>query len=224
MLKIQCAQCGAILKAKDTTTTPFHNFADGVKYQDYAVTCNKCGGIVVYDRMVKKAQANKENALAKLAQKTGKSIAQVKAEGGYNDIMKKVGKRAKEIAASYKENPKVKYKDLNQAINELPPNEKCIVLAHEDKENMAILTAKTPKQVDHISPQSILLLTQSWIECAIADNDEEFFQSEFGKQIADTYNTALTIHTHTDYEVTAELLLEKMRKNAIKIKGEKEDV
>lgn len=223
MLKIKCIQCGAILAAKDTTVTPFHNYVEGVKYQDYAVTCNKCGGLVVYERFAKKAQANKEKALAKLARKQNKSVAQVKAESGYKTIMRKVGKRAKEIAATYKENPKVKWRDINKAINELPQDEKRVVLAHEDEQNVAILNSGIPKQADNMTAQSMLLLTQSIIECAIADHDEDFFQSEYGKQIVEMYNTALTIHKNHEYGITAEFLLEKMRKNAIKIKGEKED-
>lgn len=221
MLHIQCAQCGAMLKGKEVIITPFSNYINGAKYADYAVTCSKCGGAVVHERYAQMAAKNKAKAMAKIARKTGKTIKKINEEQQYNAIMRKAGKRAKEIAKAHS-NP-TKLKHLNQAIEELPQEEKGLVLAYEDKLNMELLDAGTNKPTKHIKSNAILLLTQSVIECAIADKDEDFFKSEYGAYIVDTYNTVLSMHKHHDYGITAELLLEKMRKGAIRVKGDDND-
>ena len=223
MLHIQCDHCGQMLKGKDVKVTTFDAYVGKAKYKDYAVVCTKCDGIIVWDRYVQKAAENKAKAMGKLSKKTGKPVKQITEEDKYNAIMRKVGKRAKEVAVLYKGNPVVKHKDLCQAIDELSPKEKAIVLAYEDKLDMALFKIATKKPTKHIRANSILLLTQAIIECAIADNDEEFFKSEYGATMCETYNLALTIHTSHDYGITADLLLEKMRKNAIRIKGEQEN-
>lgn len=220
MLKIQCAKCGATLKGLDVIITPIKTYIDNVKYQDFNVVCSKCGGVVVHERYAKMAAENKAKAIAKLACKKGKTIKQITEEEKYNIIMRKASKHAKKIAASYKENPVVTRKDLRKAITELPQDEMDIVLAYEDKLDLEMLKKGTDKPTAHIKPNSILLLTQAIIESAIAEKDEEFFQSKYGEQVVDTYNTALTIHTNNDYGITADFLLEKMRKNAIRVKGE----
>ena len=85
---------------------------------------------------------------------------------------------------------------------------------------MAMLKAGTKKSTKHIKHNAMLLLTQAIIESAIEEKDEEFFQSEYGVFVVDTYNTALTIQKCHDYGITADFLLEKMRKNAIKVNEE----
>ena len=79
---------------------------------------------------------------------------------------------------------------------------------------MALLHGKNNKHID-IDANSILLLTQGIIEVAVLDKDESFFATDYGKSIIDAYNTALTIHTRHDYEITAEFILDKMRKGEI---------
>jgi hypothetical protein len=222
MLNIQCAKCGAKLKGQETIVTPFFVYLDGIKYQDFKVACNKCGGLVNYERFAKKAAENKAKAMAKLARKQKKTIKQISEEEQYNIIMRKAGKRAKEIATARGVSP-VRLQDFNAAIDELPQEEKDMVLAYEDKVNMALFKSGTNKPTKHIKPNSILLLTQGIIEHAIAEKDEDFFKSEYGAQIVDTYNTTLTMHTSYDYGITADLLLDKMRKDAIKVKGEDDD-
>ena len=125
--------------------------------------------------------------------------------------MRKVGKRAKEIAVSYKENPVVTLQDFSKAIDELPQEERDIVLAHEDKENMELLRIGTKKPTKHIKPASIVLLTQAIIESARDDKDEDFLKYGYGEYVVDAYNTALTNHKHHDYGITAALLLKKIR-------------
>ncbi len=141
----------------------------------------------------------------------------------YNQIMKKVAKRAKEIAISYKGNNIVGLQDFDKAIEELPKKDRDTIHLYEDKQNIKFMQQYAKKPNNDITNNSFLLLTQAIIESAIAENDEEFFKSKYGEMVVDMYNTALTIHKSYDYNITAELLLEKMRKNAIKIKGEKED-
>lgn len=221
MLKIQCAQCGQTLKAKEINVSTFDAYVGNVKYKDYATTCMKCGGFVIYERIQKLAEKNKAKAMGKAVRATGKSSKQLTEEQQYNTIMRKVSRRAREIASTYKENVTVHSRDLYKAIDELPKDEKAIMLAYEDKMDMRLLKAGTHKPTKHITPNAILLLTQAIIEDAIINKDEDFFQFEYGAQVVDTYNTALTIHTHTDYEVTAELLLEKMRKGKIRISYER---
>jgi hypothetical protein len=223
MLKIQCTKCNQTLKGKEITITPFHAYINGVKYQDYACTCSKCGGSVVHDRMVRTAEANKAKAMAKLARKAGKSVQKFTEEQQYDAIMRKVGKRAREIAASYKENPITTLQDLSKAIDELPQEERDIVLAHEDKENMELLRVGTKKPTKHIKPASIVLLTQAIIESARDDKDEDFLKYGYGEYVVDAYNTALTNHKHHDYGITAALLLEKMQNGELAPKGEDED-
>lgn len=213
MLHIKCEKCGKTLKGKEVTATPFYAYINGVKYQDYAVACIHCGGLVAHERFIAKAAENKKKAMAKLQRKTGKSIKQITEAQQYSTIMRKVYNRAKEIAAS---NPFVRLKDIDEAVNELPQDERNIVLAYEDKQDMALLKSGYSKPTKHIDQKSILLLTQAIIESAIVDKDEDFFKTEYGEQIVDTYNTTLSMHTHHDYEITAALLLEKMRKGGIK--------
>jgi hypothetical protein len=220
MLKIKCDHCGQTLMGKDIKVVPFHEYLDGAKYQDYAVNCTKCGGSIVWDRYVQKAKENKAKALVKLARKKKKTVKQISEEEQYNIIMRKAGERAKEIAKAHSK--PVKLKHLCKAIDELPQDEKSIVLAHEDKLDLELLHQGTNKPTKHIKPNSILLMTQAIIECAIADKDEDFFKSQYGAQIVDTYNNALTIHTSHDYGITADLLLEKMRKGEL-VKGENND-
>ena len=222
MLKIQCNQCGSILKGKEVNITTFDNYVNGVKYKDYAVTCSKCGSAVRHERIAKQAEKNKAKAMAKVARKTGQSVKQLTEEEEYNAAMYKALEIAKNEAKK-KKKPVVKIKHLNRAIDKLPKKDRDIVLAHEDKMNMEMLKSNGKKDTDHIKSNSILLLTQAIIEQAIADNDEDFFMSEYGSQIVDTYNTMLTEHKKCDYNITADLLLEKMRKKTIHIKGERED-
>ena len=106
------------------------------------------------------------------------------------------------------------------AIKQMPDDAKKAMLKHEDKLDMALLKTPSKRQTDHIQPNAILLWTQAWIERAIAEKDEDFFMSEFGAQVCDTYNLALKAHTKQDHHITAALLLEKMRKNEIKVKGD----
>ena len=222
MLHIQCDHCGQTLMGKDIKVVPFHEYLDGAKYQDYAVNCTKCGGSIVWDRYVQKAKENKAKAMAKLARKTKKTVKQITEEEKYNIIMRKAGKRAKEIAAQHKSNPVVTIVDLNKAIDELPQGDKDIMLAYEDKIDMGLLKSGTHKPIKHIKSNAVLLLTQGIIESAIAEKDEDFFKSEYGAQVIETYNTVLTIHTSHDYGITADLLLEKMRKGEL-VKGENDD-
>lgn len=65
MLKIKCTQCGATLKGQDVQVLSFLNEENGVKYRDYTCTCSKCGGVVIHERIVKKALENKAKAIAK---------------------------------------------------------------------------------------------------------------------------------------------------------------
>lgn len=221
MLQITCAQCGKKLMGKEVIVTPFHAYIDGVRYQDFNATCANCGGSVVHERFAKKASANKAKAMTKIARKTGKSIKKISEEEQYTAIMRKTSKRAKEIAKAHSKPLRVKH--LCKAIDELPPDEKRIVLAQEDKQDMELLKVKTNKPTKHISTNSILLLTQSIIEVAIQDGDEDFFQSQYGEYIVDTYNTTLAVHKGHNYEITAKLLLEKMRQGKIKVKGCEEE-
>lgn len=220
MLQIKCDHCGQTLKGKEVKVTTFDAYVENVKYKDYAVTCSKCGGSVVYEYYAKKAAENKAKAVSKAACKTGKSIKQITKEEKYSLIMRKASKRAKEIAKSNDRPLRVQH--LSKAIDELPKDEKDIVLAQEDKQDMALLKAGTKKPTKHVKPNSILLLTQAIIELAIAEKDEDFFQSEYGNYIVDAYNTALTNHKCHDYGITAALLLEKMHKGEL-IKGEDDD-
>lgn len=223
MLQIKCDHCGQLLKGKDVKIDAFYDYLNGVKYKKYTTACKKCGGFVYWERYAQKNEENAATALEKFADKKGETIKQIAQSKQYNEIMKKVGERAREIAATCPSNPAVKVQDIYAAVDELPQSEKDIILAHEDKQDMALLHDGNKRSADHIKPNSILLLTQAIIELAIAENDEDFFKSEYGEQIVDTYNTALTIHKSHDYGITAELLLEKMRKNAIKVKGENDD-
>ena len=139
----------------------------------------------------------------------------MKKNSTYNLIMQKV------VLTSRKGNQGgTTYKAINKAINRLPTKEKAIVLAKEDERNMASLNKKHKKSTDYLVDSSVLLLTQAIIELAIADRDEDFFMSNYGKAIVDGYNTALTIYTKHNYNITAELLLEKMRKGEIVIESE----
>lgn len=220
MLQIKCDHCGQTLKGKEVKVEPFYDYIEGIKYQDYAVTCTKCGRVIVWDRYTQKATENKEKAIAKLARKTKKTVNQITEAEKYNAIMRKVGKRAKEMASCRVDTRPLQI-DINAAVNELPQDERIIVFAYEEKQDMALLQAPNHKN-EKAKSNSILLLTQAVIESAIAENDEDFFKSEYGVQIVDTYNTVLTMHKHHDYGITAALLLEKMRKNEL-VKGECDD-
>lgn len=210
MLQIKCDHCNAILKGKDIIITPFNNYIADIKYKDYATTCPKCGGAVVLDRCVKMGEKNKEKAMIKLARKKGQSVAQINEAKQYNTIMHKLGKQIPQ----YPEGRFAQFMHLNRLVDELPADQKRIVLEYEDKQDIALLHKENHKSTD-IDSNSILLLTQGIIEFAIADNDEDFFRSKYGQHIVDVYNTALTLHTRHDYKITAELLLEKMRKGEI---------
>ena len=223
MLKIQCTHCNQMLMGKEIKVEPFHAYIGAAKYQDYAVTCTKCGGAIVWDRYTEKAAENKAKAIRKAANKKVKPVKKVKKIEPYEVIMRKVGKRAKELAKLHPGAPAVQWGDFYDSINELPPDEKSIVLDYEDKQNMELLKKPNHKTNNKVTPQCMLLLTQAIIERAIADYDEGFFESEYGAYVVDTYNTMLSIHKHHNYGITAELLLEKMRKNAIKMKGEEDD-
>lgn len=223
MLHIQCTKCGAILKGKEVNITIQDAYINGIKYKSYVASCNKCGGVVMHERIAKMTAKSKAKAMVKLARKKQPIVKQVTEEEEYAKIMQRVGKRAKELALSHPSNTAVRVEDLYAAVDELPAAEKGFVLAYEDKQDIALLKAKTKKDVSHIANNSILLLTQGIIESAIAENDEDFFKSEYGEQIVDTYNTTLTIYKGTDYEITAALLLEKMRKKSIATKGEEDN-
>ena len=223
MLNIQCAQCGETLKGKEVKVTPFNNYIEGVKYKDYAVTCPKCGGLVTHERYAKMSAEGKAKAMIRLAKKKKKTVKEISEEERYCTIMRKVGKFAKANALTHKDNPVVKQKDLNKAIEELPKDEKKAMLAYEDKMDMELLKNGVDKPQKNMSPNSMLLLSQAIIESAIKENDEDFFEFEYGAQIVEIYNTMLTARKCHDYGITADLLLEKMRKNAIKVKGEQED-
>lgn len=222
MLQIKCQHCGAILKAKEIIINQFIVKEDAVAYKEYICICSKCNQSVEWDRYAQKAAENKAKAMAKLARKTKKTVKQITEAEKYNAIMKKAGKRAREFAKYHTSNVAVTVLDLNMAIDELPQDEKQIVLAYEDKQDMGLLKAGTHKPTKHIKSNSILLMTQAIIESAIEENDEDFFKSEYGAQVVDTYNLALTDHKHHDYGITAALLLEKMRKGEL-VKGEDDD-
>ena len=219
MLHIQCNHCGQTLKGKEVAVTPFYEYFNGIKYQNYAVVCSKCDGVIVWDRYAEKAAANKAKAMAKAVKKTQKSVKQITEEEQYAIIMRKVGKRAKDIATARNVSPP-KVEDFYKAVDELPKNEKAFVLAYEEKQDMELLKVVNNKPTKHIAPNSILLLTQAIIESAIADKDEDFFQSKYGEQVVDTYNTMLTVRKGHDYGITADLLLEKMLKKSIQVQGE----
>ena len=221
MFKSPCAHCSSMLKGKEINVTTFDAYISGVKYKDYAVTCSKCGGTIVWDRYAQKSAENKAKAAKKAATKKGKSVKQITEEERYMIIMRKVGKRAKEIADARNVSP-AKVQDLNAAVNELPDNEKSFVLAYEEKQDMAILKNGHYKTHDKATPQCILLMTQAIIASAIEEKDEDFFEHEYGKHVVDTYNAALTVHKGTDYGITAELLLEKMRKGKLAVNQEEE--
>ena len=223
MLHIQCAQCGATLMGKDVNMTIEDAYIDGIKYKNYAASCNKCGGAVVHERLAQMTAKSKAKAMAKLAKRKKKTVKQISEEEQYTTIMCKAGKRARELAELHPVNPAVRVKDFYAAVDELPKEEKQIVLTYEDKMDMQMLKNGASKPASHIKPNAILLLTQGIIESAIAEKDEDFFQSQYGAQIVDTYNTALTAHTSNDYGITARFLLEKMRKRQIKVKGEQDD-
>lgn len=212
MLKIKCDHCGATLKGQDVYVIPFNAYIDGVKYKDYTAHCIKCDGVVIYDRYVQKAEENKAKAIEKVARKKGKTVSQVSEEEQYLSVMRKVGKRAREIAAARTTSPAVRITDVSKAVHELPQDEKDFMLAYEEKQDMALLDQKYDKPTDHIKVNSILLWTQAIIESAIADNDEDFFKSKYGAHIVETYNAALAVHKCHDYGITAALLLDKMRK------------
>lgn len=215
MLHIKCDHCGADLKGSEVIITSFDAYFENIKYKDYTATCSKCGGIVVYDKCTQMRDKNKAKAMAKLSKKTGRSVAQISEAEQYNTIMHKVGKKV----PKHLETPTAKMMCFNKLVADLPPDEKKIVLEYEDKQDVALLHKKNNKPTN-IEPKSILLLTQSIIELAIADKDEDFFQSKYGEHIVDAYNTALTLYTKHDYEITAELLLEKMRKGVIVLNAE----
>lgn len=224
MLKIQCNQCGKTLMGKDTIATSIDAYIGGVKYQDYAVTCVHCGAAVRHERFAKKAAENKAKAMAKAMRKTGKSANQITEEQQYKTIMLKAYKRAQKMAKQRLSNKHVKWEDIDAAVNELPADEKRIVLAYEDKQNMLILKNGTNKPTAHIGQNAILLLTQALIQSARDDEDEDFLQSEYGAYVADVYNLALTHHTKCDYGITAEVFMEQWRKGEWQKRGEDEDV
>lgn len=217
MLKIKCSQCNAILKGVDIVVTTFDHYEHNIKYKDYAVTCPHCGGSIVWDRYVQKAEENKAKAVAKMAKKKGKSVEQIASPNQYEVIMRGVFNRAKELGTSYKKNNIVGKRDFYKAFNELPQDQRDVVLEYEDQEHMKLLNKKPDKPSEQISEHSMLLLTQSIINLAILDKDEEFFKSNYGKQIVAMYNAALTIYKKHDFNITAELLLEKMQKGKIKL-------
>ncbi len=223
MLHIKCAHCGATLKGKDVIVATIPNFDGGVTYKDYAVTCPKCCGAIVWDRYVQKAAENKAKAVARLLKKLKKNMRQVSDEERYDEIMLRVAATAKKKAEENKENPKVRLKDLEAAVDDLPQETKDIMLAYEDKMDMAMLKIESGKHDEYVENSSILLLTQAIITLAIEDKDEDFFKSQYGEYIVDTYNNALTLHKHHDYNITACLLLEKMRQGKIKVRGESND-
>ena len=136
-------------------------------------------------------------------------------ETAYDAIMRKVGKTIAPSDSSLK-----RLYDFNKAINKLPEDKRQIIIKHEDGQDMALLDKENHKPKKCVADNSILLLTQGIIELAIADKDETFFMSEYGKTIVDTYNFMLTSHTKHNYNITAELLLEKMRKGTIQIDTE----
>lgn len=220
MLHIKCDHCGQDLKGREVIVTPFYAYIEGSRYQDYAVTCSKCGGIIVWDRYAQKAAENKAKAVRKAAGKKGKTVKQITEAEQYNAIALKAYKRAEELALLHKHSHVVTMLDFNQAIEELPQSDKAIMLDYEDKQDMLMLKMRNHKPTKHIKSNSILLLTQAIIESAIEEQDEDFFKAEYGAFVGDTYNTTLTVHKCHDYGITAELLLEKMRKKSIQIQGE----
>jgi transcriptional regulator with GAF, ATPase, and Fis domain len=211
MAKIKCDHCGTELKYKDIVVVSFYKHEDDIKYKDYTATCSKCGGVISWDRYVQKAAENKAKALEKFARKKGKSAAQITEAKQYDAIMQR-------ISSNIVHNPDnftATIKQFNKAINELPDEEKRIVLAYEDKKDMEIIKGTYYKSTKNVTSNSVLLLTQAIIESAIIDKDECFFASNYGKNIVDMYNAALTLHIGHDYEITADLLLEKMQKGTI---------
>jgi hypothetical protein len=219
MLQIKCDHCGQTLKGKDVEVTTFDAYVGKAKYKDYDVTCTKCGGSIMWDRYTQKAAENKAKALAKLARKKKTTVKQITEAEKYSIIMSKAGKRAQDFVLV----GPVKLQHLNRAIEELPQDERNFVLSYEDKHDMTMLKAGTKKSTKHIRSNAILLLTQAIIESGIEENDVDFFKSEYGAFVVDTYNAALTNHKHHDYGITAALLLEKMRKGKIHVKGEDDD-
>ena len=139
----------------------------------------------------------------------------------YAAIMHNAGKHAKILAKRHKSMPAVQIIDWYDAINALPLDSREILLAYEDKQDMKLLQLGTNKPTKHISSNSILLLTQAIIESAISENDEDFFKTEYGAFVVDGYDLALTDRKHYDYNITAELLLEKMRKGKIRVSYER---
>lgn len=207
MLKIKCHDCGAKLKGIDIIVKPFFNYVQNVKYKDYTTTCSKCGGVIVWDRYAKKAEENKAKALRK------KGIS-MSSPSQYDTIMVKVKKRAKEITQDNGLD-KVRLVDLNQAINELPPQEREIVLAYEDKGNVEILNSKCYKSTEQIDISAVLLLNQAIIVDALIDKDIDFFKSNYGGAIVSAYDSALTLYKGCDYNITSELLLEKIENGQV---------
>ena len=217
MLHIKCNNCGATLKGGEITITTSNAYFEKIKYKHYATTCSKCGGVVLWDKYAKKNAENKAKAINKFARKKGLGAAQISDTEQYTTIMRKIGRRVSMIDT---ENTLIKLKEFNKLVDQLPPDKKSLVLEYEDKQDMALLQKEYSKPTKHIDTNSVLLLTQGIIELAIADNDEDFFKSQYGKHIVDMYNTALTLYKGHDFEITAELLLEKMRKGTIQFDTE----
>ena len=207
MLKIQCHDCGCELKGGEIVITPFYNYINEVKYKDYATTCSKCGGIVIYDRLVKKAEENKQKALEKMVRKKGKSIEQLTEQNSYKAIMREVYGEAQKIGQTYKANNIVSRRDFFKVFKTLPQDKKSVVVEYEDKENMKVFQKKCNKPIDHIPDTSVLLLTQEIVTLALIDKDEDFFKSQYGHAIVNMYNTALSIYEDMDYNITAEFCL-----------------
>lgn len=222
MLKIQCAHCNQILMGKEIKVKPFYVHINEITYQDYAVTCTKCGGAIVWDRYTEKAAENKAKAIRNAANKQVKPVKKVKKIESYEVIMHKVGKRAKELSLRHPWICGVQLGDFYDAINELPPDEKRMVLKYEDKQDIELLKRPIYKTHAKATPQCILLLTQAIFESARDEFDEDFFKSKFGEFVVDVYNAALIAYKNHDYDITAGLLLDKMRKGEWK-KGEEED-
>lgn len=207
MLKIKCNDCGAELKGIEIIVKPFYNYEKNVKYKDYATTCSKCGGVIVWDKCVKKAEENKAKAFRK------KGIS-MDSPTQYDDIMVKVKKRAKQITQDNGLD-KVRLVDLNQAINELPPQEREIVLAYEDKCDIEMLNSKCYKPTEEIDINGVLLLNQAIIIDALADKDIDFFKSNYGGAIVAAYDSALTLYKGYDYNITSELFVEKIENGQV---------
>lgn len=220
MLQIKCDHCGQILKGKDVVVTKFMAQSGGVEYKDYACSCPKCGGSIEWDRYTQKGEENKAKALVKLSLKTGKSVKRLTEEEKYNVFMRQAYAIAKQNAAKDKEIPIVKARDMLRAIKQMPDDTKQSMLEYEDKLDMALLKSGSKKPTEHVKPNAILLLTQAIIARAIVDKDEDFFRSEYGAQVCDTYNLALTAHTGHDNGITAAILLKKMQQGEIKVRGE----